>query len=111
MNIFKSGPGNQGMKTSSSVVVTTNSTENSTLLTGDTVMAPSIQVFVQVTILFCVVSASLSGITDFEKRISQLEIQVKESQEQIKSLHWVIEHLEKRLRQLEAKGECDEVLI
>ena len=79
------------------------------VLTGATVMAPSIQLFVQVALLFCVVTTSMGGITDFQKSFSELENKVKGSQEEIKSLHQIIEQLEKRLEQLEAKGEFVEV--
>ena len=74
-------------------------------------MAPSIQVFVQVVLLFCVLTTSMGGITDWQKNLSQLEYKVKVSQEEIKSLHQIIEQLEKRLEQLEAKGEFSEVQI
>ena len=69
-------------------------------------MAPNIQVFVQVALLFCVVTTSIGGITDWQKEFSQLEDKMKVSQEEIKSLHHIIEQLEKRLQILEAKGEC-----
>ena len=68
-------------------------------------MAPSIQVFVQVALFFCVLTTSMGGITDWQKDLSQLEYKVKVSQEEIKSLHQIIEQLEKRLEQLEVKGE------
>ena len=68
-------------------------------------MAPSIQVFVQVALLFCVVTTSMGGITDFQKSFSELENKVKVSQDKIESLHQIIEQLEKRLEQLEVKGE------
>ena len=74
-------------------------------------MAPSIQVFVQVAILCCVVTTSMGGITDWQKAFSQLENKVMVQQEEIKSLHHIIEHLEKRLEQLEVKGEFVEVQI
>ena len=111
MNVIIIGPGFQGINTACSIAVTTNRTEKSSLLTGATVMAPSIQVFVQVTVFLCMVTTSMGGITEFEEKISQLEIKVKVSQEEIKSLHWMIEQLEKRLEQLEVKGECAEVQI
>ena len=69
-------------------------------------MAPSIQIFLQMALLFCVVTTSMGGITDFQKAFSQLENQVKVSQEEIMSLHQIIEQLEKRLEQLEMKGEA-----
>ena len=68
-------------------------------------MAPSIQIFLQMALLFCVVTTSMGGITDLQKAFSQLENQMKVSQEEIKSLHQIIEQLEKRLEQLEIKGE------
>ena len=76
-------------------------------------MAPSIQVFlhIQVVLLCCVVTTSMGGITDWEKAFSELENKVNVQQEEIKSLHQIIEQLEKRLEQLEAKGEFVEVLI
>ena len=92
-------------------MVSTNSTEKFRVLTGDTVMAPSIQVFVQVALLFCVVTTSMGGITDLHKTVSELETKVKVSQEEIKSLHQLIEQLEKRLQRLEAKGEFGGVQI
>ena len=63
-------------------------------------MATSIHVFVQVAILFCVVTTSMGGITDFQKSFAE---------EETKSLHQIIEQLEKRLEQLEVKGEFVEV--
>ena len=54
-------------------------------------MAPSIQVFLQVFLLCCVVTTCIGGITDWQKAFSQLENKVKQ--------------LEKRLEPLEAKGE------
>ena len=74
-------------------------------------MALSIQVFVQVALWFCVVTTSMGGITDWEKEFSQLENKVKDSQEEMRSLHQIIQHLEKRLQILEAKGEFGEVQI
>ena len=74
-------------------------------------MATSIQVFVLVAILFCVVTTSMGDTTDWQKAFSQLENKVMEQQEEIKSLHLIIEHLEKRLEQLEVKGELSEVQI
>ena len=72
-------------------------------------MAPSIQVFVQVALLFCVVTTSMGGTTDWQKAFSQLENKVKVSQEEIKSLHQIIQQLEKRLQILETKGDFGEV--
>ena len=74
-------------------------------------MAPSIQVFLQVVLLCCVVTTSFGGITDWEKAFSQLENKVKVSQEEIKSLHQIIEQLEKRLELLEGKDEFGEFQI
>ena len=74
-------------------------------------MALSIQVFVQVVLLFCVVTISMGSITDWEKEFSQLENIVKDSQKEMKSLHQIIQHLEKRLQSLESKGEFVEVQI
>ena len=81
------------------------------VVTEATVMNPSIQVFIQVALLCCVVTTSIGGITDFQKAFSELENKVKVSQEEIKSLHKKIEHLEKRLDPLEAIGEFFEVQI
>ena len=74
-------------------------------------MAPSIQVFVQVALWFCVVTTSMGGITDWKKEFSQLDNKVKDSQEEVKSLHQIIQQLEKRLQILEEKGEFGEVQI
>ena len=71
-------------------------------------MNPSFQVFLQVALLCCVVTTSFGGITDLQRAFLQLENKVKESQEEIESLHYKIEQLEKRLEPLEEKGEyCD----
>ena len=72
-------------------------------------MALTIQVFVQVALLFCVVTTSMGGITNWQQEFLQLEDKVKDSQVEIKSLHQIIQQLEKRLEQLEANGEYDEV--
>ena len=72
-------------------------------------MALSIQVLVQVALLLCVVTTSMGGITDFEKKISQLENKVKDSQEEMKSLHQIIQQLEKRLQILEVNSEFGKV--
>ena len=74
-------------------------------------MNPSIQVFLQVALLYCVVTTSIGGITDWQKAFSELENRVKVSQEEIKSLHQKIDHLEKRLETLETKGKFCEVQI
>ena len=68
-------------------------------------MAPNIQVFVQVALLFCVVTTSKGGITNLQKAFSQLETKVNVQQEEIKLLHNLVEQLEKRLEPLEEKGE------
>ena len=68
-------------------------------------MAPNIQVFVQVALLFCVVTTSMGGITNLQKAFSQLENKVNVQQEEIRSLHNLVEQLEKRLEPLEEKGE------
>ena len=68
-------------------------------------MAPSIRVIVQVALLCCVVTTTMGGTTDWQKAYSQLENNMKMSQEEIKSLHKIIGQLEKRLEQLETKGE------
>ena len=72
-------------------------------------MARSIQVFVQVALLFCLVSTSMGDVTDWQKAFSLLEHKVNMQQEEIKSLHHVIEQLEKRLEPLEVKGEFEEM--
>ena len=69
------------------IVVTTSSTETFRALTRDTVMAPSIQVFVQVALLCCVVTTSMGGVTDRQKAFSQVENKVNVQQEEIKLLH------------------------
>ena len=74
-------------------------------------MAPSIQVFLQLAILCCVVTTSMGGITEWQKAFLQLENKVNVQQEEIKSLHQIIEQLEKRIEPLEAKGEFGEVQI
>ena len=78
------------------------------MLTRDTDMVLSIQVFVQVVLLFCVVITSMGGNTDWQKAFSRLENKVKVQQEEIRSLHQIIDQLEKRLEQLETKGELGE---
>ena len=81
------------------------------VLTGAKVMAPSIKVLVQVALLSCVVTTSMGVITDLQKSFLELETKVKMSQEEIKSLHQIIEQFEKRLEQLEVNGEFVEVQI
>ena len=81
------------------------------ILTEATVMARNIQVSVQVALLFCLVNTCMGGMNDLQMAFSQLEIKVNVQQEEIKSLHQIIEHLEKRLEQLEVKGEFGEVQI
>ena len=51
------------------------------------------------------------SILDWPKTFSQLENKVNMQQEEIKSLHQIIDQLEKRLDQLEAKGEFGEVQV
>ena len=74
-------------------------------------MAPSIQVFVQVALLFCVVTTSMGVIIDWQKAFSQLENKVTEQQEEIKSLHLFIQQLERRLQILEVKSEIEQPII
>ena len=62
-------------------------------------------------LLCCVVTTSMGSTTDWQKAFSQLENTVKKQQEKIESLHQVIGQLEKRLEQLEMKGEFGEVKI
>ena len=71
-------------------------------------MARSIQVFVQVALLCSLVTNSMGDVTDWQKAFSLLEHKVNMQQEEIKSLHHVIEQLEKRLGTLEVKGEFEE---
>ena len=60
MNIIKSGPVLPvTIKTACSLVVTTNLVPS--VLTGDTIMAPSIQVFLQVALFCCVMTTSMGG--------------------------------------------------
>ena len=68
-------------------------------------MAPNIKVFVQVALLFCVVTTSMGGITNLQKAFSLLENKVNVQQKEIKLLHNLVEQLEKRLEPLEEKGE------
>ena len=72
-------------------------------------MALSIQVFAQVTLLCCVVTTSMGGITDWQKEFSQLQNEVKDSQKEMKSLHQIIQQLEERLQLLEVNGELGKV--
>ena len=81
------------------------STEKVRALTGTTIMALSIQNFVQVALLFCVLTTCMGSITNLEKAFSQLENKVNAQQEEIKSLHHLVEQLEKRLEPLEEKGD------
>ena len=69
-------------------------------------MALRIQVFV---LLCCTVTTSMAGISAWKKAFSQLENKVKVQQEEIKSLHQIIEEFNKRLELLEAKGEFHKV--
>ena len=68
-------------------------------------MAPSLQVFLQVAILCCVLATSMGGITDWQKEFFQLEEKVNVQQKEIETLYQMIEQLAKRLEPLEAKGE------
>ena len=70
-------------------------------------MARSIQVFVQVALLCCLMTTSMGSVTDWQKAFSLLEHKVNMQQEEIESLHHVIEQLEKRLEPLEVKGEFE----
>ena len=74
-------------------------------------MAPSTQVFLQVALLFCVVTTSMGGIFNLQKAFLQLENKLNLQHEEIKSLHQIIEELEKRLEQVETKGRFYEVQI
>ena len=67
------------------------------MLSEATVMAPNIQVFLQVTLLCYVVTTSIGGIIDYEKAFAKLE-------EKVNDLHHKNEELEERIEQLEAKG-------
>ena len=58
-------------------------------------MALSIQVFVQVALLCCVVTTSMGSITDWQKAFSQLENKVNVQQEKIKLLHQMMEQFHK----------------
>ena len=53
----------------------------------------------------------MGDFSDWQMGFSQLENKVNVQQEEIKSLHQIIEQLEKRLEQLEVKGEFGEVQI
>ena len=61
-------------------------------------MAPSIKVLVQVALLSCVVTTSMGVITDLQKSFLELETKVKMSQEEIKSLHQIIETVREETR-------------
>ena len=74
-------------------------------------MAQSVQVFVQVTLLFCVVTTSMGGITDWQKEFAQLENKVERQQEEIKSLRQIIQQLQMRLQILKGKSEIFEVQL
>ena len=123
MNIITNGCVLQvTIKAVSSVVVITTSTEKLSVFTGATIMAPKIQVFLQVALLCYVVTNSIAGVIDFEKAFARLEKEMKDlkehsdqeinllhkkneaSDEEINSLHKKNEELEKRLERLEAKG-------
>ena len=81
------------------------STEKVRALTGTRIMALSIQNFLQVELLLCVLTTSMGSIINLEKALSQLENKVNVQQEEIKSLHHLVEQLEKRLEPLEEKGD------
>ena len=68
-------------------------------------MALSIRNFVQVALMFCVLTTSMGSIINLQKVLSQLENKVNVQQEEIKSLHHLVEQLEKRLEPLEEKGD------
>ena len=68
-------------------------------------MSPSIQLYVQIAILCCVVTTSMGGIADWQKEFSRLENKVKLQQEDIDSFRQIIAQMEKRLQQLESNGE------
>ena len=53
----------------------------------------------------------MGGITNWQQEFSQLEDKVKDSQKEIKSLHQIIQQLEKRLQILEVNSEFSEVEI
>ena len=74
-------------------------------------MAPSIQVLVQVALFCCVVTTSMGEIPDWQKAFSKLENKVNAQQDEIELLQQIIVQLEKRLEQLEVKGEFGEVQI
>ena len=67
------------------------------ILTGTTVMAPNIEVFVQVTIKFLCGDYQYGGyvITDLQKAFSQFENRVNLQQYEIKSLHQMTEQFHK----------------
>ena len=79
-------------------------TEKVSVSIGTTIMALSIQVFVQVAIMFCVLTTCMGSIINLQKAFSQLENKVNVQEEEIKSLHHLVEQLEKRLEPLEEKG-------
>ena len=81
------------------------STEKVRASTGTTIMALSIKNFAQVAIMICVLTTSMGSIINLEKAFSQLENKVNVQQEKIKSLHHLVEQLEKRLEPLEDKGD------
>ena len=112
MNIIKSGPVlSVTIKLPVLLWLPQTTTEKFKALTGAIVMAPSIRVFVPVALLCCVITTCMGGITDWQKAFSQLENKVKAQQEEINSLHQMMEQLGKRLESLETKGEFVEVQI
>ena len=74
-------------------------------------MAQSIEVFLLVSLLCCMVTASLGGIPKWQKAFSKLENKVYVQEEEIKSLHQIIEQLVERLEPLETKCEFDTVQV
>ena len=69
------------IKTVSSVVVITTSAEKLSVFTGATIMAPKIQVFLQVALLCYVVTNSIAGVIDYEKAFARLEKEMKDLKE------------------------------
>ena len=74
-------------------------------------MAPNIQVFLEVALLLCAVTISMGGTSDWQKAFSELENKVNVQQDEIKSLHQIIEQLERRFEPIEANSEFNEVRI
>ena len=130
MNIITNGCVLQvTIKAVSSVVVITTSAEKLSVFTGATIMAPKIQVFLQVALFCYVVTNSIAGVIDYEKAFTRLEKEMKDLKEHsaglekemkdlkehsagfVKEMKDLKEHsneeissLRKRLERLEAKG-------